>query len=170
MRLHKGQMVFEFLIAAVLFIGIILFVLNTLNTNVSIYTGDYYRYNIEGKAVAASEALVKITKGIGLAKEWPVLDSARVSALNTRCGTFSAQPEKYLVLLQDLNLLDKPFFTGTGLAYDVRIEVNQTAGGQLLLCEPPNPPKMPGNVTSSRMRRFGILDTGQIVELTLWVW
>lgn len=150
----KGQMVFEFLIAAVIFIGIIIFILNILNTNVALFAGDYFVYNMENKVIAASEALVKTMGGVGLAKEWPVLDQARIDAF-PNCGT--------LEVLEGLNLINKP---GFGQPYDVRIVINESeTSAPLLECGS----DAPEGVTTAIIKRFGILN-GEVVEITVWVW
>jgi hypothetical protein len=160
--MSKGQMVFEFILAAVLFMGIVIFVLNIINSNVAVFTGDYFSYSLENKAVAASESLVKLSGGIGLAEKWPVLNSTKISALNYTCSF----PENYTVLLMDLNLFDKPSF-GT---YNVRIVVNESVSGNTLLdCKPPAGAGLPGNLGFAHVKRFGVADN-RTVEINVWIW
>lgn len=160
----KGQLVFEFIVAAVLFIGIVIFVLNTLNSNVAQFTGSYFSQSLEHKALIASEALVKTRSGIvGLAESWPVLNSSKIQALQAFCN----DPLNYTDFLMKLNLEEKPGF-GT---YDARLIINNTKTGATLLdCKPPLSPFLPSSVSSTHLKRFAILNNSDPVEVIIWIW
>lgn len=166
--IRKGQLVFEFIIAAVLFMGLVLFVLNMLNTNVSIFTGDYGIYDMENRVITLSEALVKTNVGIGLAEEWPVLDQTKITTLQTDCN----DNNKYVDLLKSFNLDSRP--QGFDRTYDYRIVINKTlplGGGRvtILECNPPRGP--PVNITGAHVRRYAVLDTNkERLDIDVWVW
>lgn len=91
---RKGQMVFEFVVATVLFITIVFFVIATLNSTISSFTSNYYRNHVNEEAMRVSELLVN-SRGvwvdgkptlIGLAAEWPVLDDAKIKYMSAYCG------------------------------------------------------------------------------------
>ncbi|MBL7160275.1 MAG: hypothetical protein ISS93_00280 [Candidatus Aenigmarchaeota archaeon] len=159
----KGQLVFEFVIAVVVFMGIVLFTLNSLNTNISIFTGNYFAYSLENKAVAASEALLKTKSGvIGVEKDWPVLDEVRIAALKDFCLV----DENYPKLLSSLNLDDKPF----GM-YNVRLKIDWLDPPETRLdCKPPTGPSLPGNVSASHIKRIAVNETGGLLNISVWVW
>jgi hypothetical protein len=160
----KGQLVFEFIVAVVLFFTIIIFVLNILNADVSMYTEGYIIYSLEDKAVDTSELLLK-TKGawsgatplsVGLASEWPVLDGTKVSNLDDYCDN------NYIDFISKLDLLDKPLFGD----YNVKFIIETPS--DYYECVPPLG-KGPGNLTSANIKRYAVLD-GEIATVNVWVW
>ncbi len=158
----KGQLVFEFIVAVVLFMGVVVYTLNTLNANVSAYTGDYFAMNMESKVVAASEAVLRTTEGAGVAKEWPVLDNESVNSLKQRCES------NYVGVLNDLNLLERPApFVGAEY-YKVRILI-EDGGSVVMDCSPHVVGRVPENIASAHVRRYGVL-SGGVVEVNVWVW
>jgi len=91
----KGQMVFEFIVATIVFIMIVFAVVAMLNSTVSSFTGNYYRNHINEEAMRVSELLthsagVWNADGtpvlIGLAVEWPVLDDTKIGYLSGYCN------------------------------------------------------------------------------------
>jgi len=156
----KGQMVFEFIVAAILFISIVVFVLNILNVNVSIFSGGYYVYALENKVLAASEALVKTSGGVGFADEWPVLDGGKIDSFVSNCTS------GYASVLSRLSLVDNPAF---GRPYRLRVEIDKDGWGAPKVCEQYVDGVKPGNVTSAHVRRFGVVE-GEIVSVDVWVW
>lgn len=163
MRQRKGQLVFEFIIAAIVFVGIVVFVLNILSTNVSTFNQDYESSNLESKAIAASEALLKTPSGIGIAESWPVLKYDSVDAFNATCNQTAGT---YTEILTGLNLVDAPGFG----AYRVTVDGKTALTGRgILHCRPPSGPAIPENVTAATVERFAILN-GELVALNVWVW
>lgn len=155
----KGQLVFEFIIAAVVFIGIIVFVLNLLNSNVALFTEDYFSQALESKAVAASEAVLKTNGTVGLAKEWPVLSDQALSGFAANCTTDWSE------MLKQLDLDAKPSF-GT---YDMRLEV-RTLPAQTLLLECAPGSQVPSGVPVATVKRYALTEAGGSVRATFWVW
>ena len=160
----KGQLVFEFIIAAIIFIGIIVFVLNILNANVSIFSSQYQAYNLESKVIAASEVLVHTQGGVGVALDWPVLDQVKLDELNDVVTGLCADVDvRYKRLLELLNLVERPGLQNT---YNVNIEITglQT-GDNYLNCGK----TFPEGVFSASIERFAILE-GEPVRVTVNVW
>ena len=165
----KGQLVFEFIIAAIIFIGIIVFVLNILNANVSIFSSEYQAYNLESKAIAASEAFVRTASGVGVALDWPVLDPDKLTELvvldmdgnaNGLCNDIDNQ---YDTLLSLLNLVERPGLQNT---YNVNIEVDKLDDSfNYLNCGK----TFPEGVFSASIERFAILE-GAPVRVVVNVW
>lgn len=104
---YKGQMVFEFVIATVLFIGVVFYVIFIMNTTMSSYVGSYYKNHLQEEALRVSELLVHsqgvwedagggnyVPKLPGLAISWPVLDDTKIEYLSGFCSlnqeTFSS--------------------------------------------------------------------------------
>ena len=91
----KGQLVFEFVVATMLFIVIVFFVMLTLNNTVSSFTGGYYRNHISEEAMRVSEQLVNSPgvwvsgepRLLGLAIEWPTLSDEKIGFLKSYCNS-----------------------------------------------------------------------------------
>ncbi|MBN2043226.1 MAG: hypothetical protein JW754_05490 [Candidatus Aenigmarchaeota archaeon] len=84
----KGQFIFEFIVAALMFFMIILFAINYLNINVSDFEGRFYKDEIQSKALWVSEVLTSPTSNITLVDEWPYFNSTKISLFNdTYCGS-----------------------------------------------------------------------------------
>ncbi|MBM3303788.1 MAG: hypothetical protein FJY76_01725 [Candidatus Aenigmarchaeota archaeon] len=109
----KGQMIFEFVVATLVFIVIVFSVVAMLNSTVSSFTSNYYRNHINEEAMRVSELLVhsvgqwNVVGGsvaptlmglLGLAEEWPVLDDVSVGYLSEYCKK-PEQREKMVRLL-----------------------------------------------------------------------
>jgi len=165
-------MVFEFLISAVIFFAIIIYVLNYLNTNISIYSGDFYISDLEGRAVQVSELLIK-TQGIwegnnpvspGLAIEYPLLNSTKMQYLNGSCGTESG----YIDLLEKLDLVEKPFLIEKPF-YNIKIEINES-GANLLDCSRPSLPYLPAGIPTSNVERFALSENNKTLKINVWIW
>ncbi|MBI4021247.1 MAG: hypothetical protein HY369_03320 [Candidatus Aenigmarchaeota archaeon] len=156
-RSRKGQLVFEFVVAAIVFIGIVVFVLNTLNSTVSLFSDDYLSTVQESKAIAASEILVKTNGSIGFAAAWPVLSATKMAAFNATCTN------AYETVRHDLDLLEKPAFGD----YQVRVEVAAVDGSlNAVSCGPP----LPKGVDLAAVRRIALGDTGMPLAVQVWVW
>ena len=62
----KGQFVFEFLVAGLIFFLIILYSINYLNVNVSDFKDDFYRSRLQGKAIQISDK-----HDVAMPAQWP---------------------------------------------------------------------------------------------------
>jgi hypothetical protein len=165
--MRKGQMVFEFMIAAVLFFSIVIYVISYLNTNVDAYATEYYLNDLENKAVQISELLVHnrgywesdIPYMIGAEKEWPVLNRTRIADINRTCN------EDYVNFLRRLDLEEINFY-GTRL-YKVRIVIDDLDGETNLMdCG-----MEPGYVfQNAYVQRIALSDDNNILKIGIWVW
>lgn len=97
----KGQMVFEFIVASILFISIVFYIIITVNAQVSSYTSNYYRNHIQEESMRVAEMLTH-NKGIweynstislyeprsvGLAAEWPIMNDTQIDYLSEYCNS-----------------------------------------------------------------------------------
>lgn len=170
---RKGQMVFEFIIAAVLFFTIILYVINYLNVNVSAFSSGFYVDDLESKAVQISELLVH-NKGkwtgvtpvvVGLAEEWPVLNSTKIQWLNNSCSDAAG----YIDLLGKFDLVEKPYLIEKP-RYDMKIHIKNETGALLLDCASPYRRDLPQNISVANMERFAVSEYGSVLIIDVWVW
>ncbi len=159
-------MVFEFVVAAVIFFAVVFYTINYLNSGVSAFSGGSYVNNLEIRAIQISELLVhdpgvwedSTPKIVGLSKEWPVLNMTKIQLLDGFCN-YSAN---YTYLLQNLGLEESRF--GSRRIYNVSIKINE--GDNVLLDCGLNPPeKMMVNV-----ERFALSEGDKILTVNVWVW
>lgn len=78
----KGQAVFEFVVAVILFLGIIFYVINFLNSSVSNYSDESRLNTLEVKALEISEYLMHI----GFTDDWPILSYQKLRDFNDTCN------------------------------------------------------------------------------------
>ena len=166
----KGQMIFEFIIAAVLFFGIVFYSINLMNSQVSIYSGDYFINELENKAVQVSELLVhnpgiwygdEATAGmdvVGLSNKWPILNSTKINLLEDYC--FNNGFGAYLS-----DSLDTELSTPYGarkMKVFVRISEIESDKELVYSCG-----YEPENVTFARVDRFGITEDGDLINISV---
>jgi hypothetical protein len=91
----KGHLVFEFMLAVVIFFGIVIYVLNYLNGTMTVYKGEFFSESMKSKATQIGELLV-LNKGnwsggiptvAGLSEDWPVLNRTKIIWLNSSCNS-----------------------------------------------------------------------------------
>ena len=153
-RKLKGQLIFEFVVAVVIFFAIVLYTLNYLNTQVTGYSNDYYTESVNSKAVQIAELLV-MNKGnwtsfgptvgvkvVGLAEDWPVLNRTKAGALNVYCNA------NYVALMNNL---------GVRLQNRLKIVLNETtsSGTVVNIVDCPND-QVPGN-ERTEARRYALI-------------
>jgi len=121
-RSFKGQMVFEFIVATLVFIMIVFAVVAMLNSTVSSFTSNYYRNHINEEAMRVSELLTH-SRGIwesgapillGLAVEWPVLNDTEIKYLSAYC---TGSPGNQGVMMDQLGLESR----GGGRGFRIRL-------------------------------------------------
>ena len=165
----KGQMIFEFMVAAVIFIGIVLYIIMYMSGSMGTFSSDYRSNFLESKAVQISEILAH-SPGVwvdgepvqmGLATEWPELDKAKVELLQAYCPGHAGE------LREMLDLVERETFlvgeTPVERSYDVWINVS----GQLDCSTTVIPA---GEPKGAHMRRYAVLDDGEAVTLDVWVY
>jgi len=155
----RGQLVFEFIITVVVFLGIIIFVLNILNSNVAVFTGDYYSASLENKVVSVSEAFLKTNGSVGVEKDWPVLSDQGIIDFEDNCTV------DFTGLLNKFDLGDKPSFG----VYDMRMEIVEIeTENTVLTCS--SDPAEPSGVGIVTINRYALSEDGKSLRVTFWVW
>ena len=163
----KGQMVFEFIIATVLFFSIVFYVLNFLNTQTEIYSADYLTNELQSKGFQISEMLVHnqgiwyddgSASVIGLSNKWPILNSTKINMLEDYCLNH------YDELLEKL---DMEMATPYGTRFmKIVIEINETGTeNEIMKCG-----YEPQNITVVRVERYGITEEDKILRISVGVW
>lgn len=118
-RFLKGQMIFEFTVAAMLFFGIMFFIIAYLNQNVQSFSSDAYREILQAKAYQISEILVHHPGNWddsnpatptplipGFEEDWPVLNDQRMEDFNNYCVIADGYDSLRLVFGLDERLYD----------------------------------------------------------------
>ena len=102
---RKGQLVFEFVVATLFFLAIVLYSINYLNSSVVVFSAKHHSNLYESNVWQASEVLVKspgvwsewVPLEIGLAQKWPVL--------NEKCTIIGSSQMQYCRLKHPLEIL-----------------------------------------------------------------
>jgi hypothetical protein len=136
----KGQMVFEFIVATVIFIGVVLYVVLLLNSTVASYTGDYNKNALNEKALRISEVLVH-SPGVwepisgttptiyrpmqaGFSADWPVLNDTEIKYMAAYCANGYGRT----------GIVDLFGIGGETLAEGVGIRISNSTNGSILDC------------------------------------
>jgi len=154
----NGQMVFEFVLATILFFGIIFYVLNYMNMDIATFSKDFYEGTLESKVVQVSELVVG-NKGvwedgkpsvIGLAEEWPVLSYAKIQDLNSLCAS-------------NYEEVRQMFDVGH---HKIKIQINESGN--------PTPLLDCGNFHTESSRasiiRYALSEHGSVLSVGVWIW
>jgi hypothetical protein len=142
----KGQAVFEFIVAAVLFFAIIFYIINFLDANVSTYSAGSQLNSLETKAMEISEYLVHVN----LTKDWPVLSYGEIDHLNDVCNND---------------------YTGTLEKFDIgddRLKMQIYEGSNILLeCEQG---KTVPDIQKAEVERFALSENNNFLNIKVIVW
>ncbi len=168
----KGQMIIEFIIAAVMFFGVILFTINYLNTEVSVYSSDYFINEVESKSVQVSEMLLHnpgiwMDDGsamiVGLSDEWPIINATKIEKMKS----YYCSPEgRYTELLEKFDMKIKLLYGGEWINRWLRIYVNiEGPDGSLLVCG-----EEPSVGTVAKTTRMAVMEDGTRVNVTVSAW
>jgi len=154
----KGQFIFEFLVAGLIFFMVIVYTINYMNVNVSEFKNNFYYDRLQVKAMQVSEVLMSGSSGLGLAGN---------SGFNlTRIQEFDqayCDITNYRNLVGDLHLYENTKFGA--FPNDIRISITNSTGNNVLECGL----NQPRNVTRAEITRFGILGS-DIAKLSVSVW
>lgn len=161
----KGQLVFEFLIAVLIFFGIVFYTLNYLSWTVSGYSSDFSAESMESKASQIGEMLVlnggtwsggsPITPG--LAEGWPVLNSSKISWLNASCNS------DYEDFVRILGL-------NPGHRLKLTITETQPSGAVSVMADCRWGLTVTGNVTKAETKRYALSESGNMLGVKVVVW
>ncbi|MEM5812087.1 MAG: hypothetical protein QW286_00035 [Candidatus Aenigmatarchaeota archaeon] len=153
----KGQLVFEFIVAVIVFLGIMFYILNYVNATFNGYREGFFSEDMENKAMQIAELLL-INRGNwtgsgsmispGLAEDWPLLNSTKISWFNTTCNS------DYEGVMKNL---------GVHPRYRVKIVVKNESS-ELAKCTMGEP-----SGRTTEVRRFGVSDKG-FITVSIWVW
>ncbi len=153
-------MIFEFLIAAMVFFSIIFYILNYLSTSVATFSSDAYNDVLQSRVMQISELLVR-TEGkwinntpvaVGLVKSWPVLGGGKIAGLDYFCE------KNYTSLLGMLGLLEGAY----NRTYNVQIMINN---GEVLDCGFP-----PRGAQIAKVRRYALSENRSILTIDVAIW
>ncbi|MCX6814126.1 MAG: hypothetical protein NTY20_00525 [Candidatus Aenigmarchaeota archaeon] len=159
-KVKKAQLVFEFIVAVLIFFGIVFYAINYLSWTVAGYSSDFSVENMESEASQIGELLV-LNKGnwsggtpitVGLAQEWPVLNSTKITWLNSSCNN------NYDGFVKKLDVQPR---------YRMKITVrNETSF--LADCRWGQP--ISGNVTRADVRRYALSESGNVLTVYVVIW
>ena len=149
----KAQMTIEFIVAAVIFFSLILYIMVFLNTSLSEYREEFYVNDLQSRAIQISDILVH-DRMVGVSGGYPVINTTRLDELQLVCDN------QYPNLLRSLDLMH----------HRIKIQVNESGGGDIIL-DCPAVINIPEMATKVGMMRFGVLNTtNETVRLDLWIW
>jgi hypothetical protein len=166
-KVLKGQLVFEFIVATLFFLAIIMYTINYLSSTVFLYSSDHYTNTLESKAWQVSEMLVRsqgnwfgsgetmTPLAIGLAGDWPELSEDKILSLDNWC------PANTKGMMGLLNV--DSHIHGMGL------EVKKLVSGSevtLLECG-----GLPSGIQNAKVTRFGVSDVDKnLLKVDVWYW
>jgi len=170
-RKLKAQLIFEFLIAVLIFFGILFYTVNYLSWTVSGYSADFSSQSMESEVSQVAELLV-LNKGSwtgvwpnvipvspGLAQEWPVLNDSKIRWLNSSCNTL---PSGYEDLLKKLDLSPK---------HRVKIRITETMpAGTSVRADCRWEVPIANTAASVETRRYALSESGNILTVGVIIW
>lgn len=162
---RSGQMIFEFIVASILFFTIIFYVIGFVSGSVTVASTDLQSNIIESKAVQISEIIVRtpgkwevgIPISAGLVSDsrgWPFLSSQKIQNLGSYCGP------GHDALRSSFGLMD---VGGYGRSYELSIRI--TRGNTTILdCGAVREGEM-----EAAVRRFGVAENGDLLAVDVVV-
>lgn len=158
---RKGQLVFEFVIAAIFFFYIVFYVINYLNTAAGVFSNDFYVNSLEFKALETSELLLhnkgtwngNVPETLGLAVEWPVINSTKIGYLDGYC----ASNQNYQTILRKLDI---NYSRGHGMLMYIN-----TSSTNLMECG-----LLPEGFVNANIERFALSDQDELLTMSIWIW
>lgn len=157
----KGQFVFEFLIAGLIFFAVVLYAMNYLNVNVSDFRGRFQTDKLQSKAVQMSEILGSEKSPLGLVDSPSLFNRSKIENFNaTYCG-FNG----YTKLRKDFDLIERTNY-GERM-YNTNITVTGEFGDPVLDCGH----SIPRGTGKAEIERFGVLEeNNEMLTLRVIVW
>ncbi len=161
----KGQIIFQFIIAAVIFFSIVLFIITYLNSTVSAFGNDAFADALQAKAAQISEVLVKnpgvwngsTPAALGIAAGWPVLNQTKMELLGKYCSSDFEGLRRLLGL--DERVSD---FSEKELTAGIKIFRDNIG---VLDCGPDPPSARTGSV-----KRFAVSEDGRLLSIEVFMW
>lgn len=159
----SGQMIFEFIVAAVIFFGIVLYIISYLSTSMGLFSADFYTSSLQSKAVQVSEALAKNPPPVGLAKAWPVLGDAEMEELGSLCLNVN----DYQGLVRRLGLFEE--YGETTRYYNLKVDISKAGGEPLVKCINPALAEVMA-AQRGDVRRYALSEANEILVMDVVVW
>jgi hypothetical protein len=158
----KGQLIFEFIIAGLIFFIIIIYTINYLNFNVSDFRDKFYQNRLQSKAFQVSEILMSGQTNLSLTDDGS-FNQSKIYMFNlTYCGDAN-----YKKLAEAFYMYETTTF-GI-LPNNIKIGLSIPESGVVLLdCGPANIPRLL-NMTKAEVGRVGFYE-GKIAKLGVTVW
>jgi len=152
----KGQLIFEFVIAALVFFVVLFYVIVYMSGAINTYHLTFKNDNLESRTVRASE-IIMTDSDRGVVSRWPVIDSNAMTAFAVSCNDYTS-------LLNNLELLET---TPVQRYYNTNITISDGSGSVLMSCGRDIPP----TGTLSSVTRYGyISDTKILAKVSITVW
>ena len=159
----KGQLIFEFLIAGLIFFAIVLYSINYLNFNVSDFKAKSYQNRLQSKAIQISDILLKSESPFSLSSGQE-LNMTRIQLFN---ATYCPPQGNYSKLIDDFYLYETTTFGVS--SKNIIIELS-TPSGMLIDCRP-KVGIFPRNITKAEIGRAGIIgSTKETAKLRVVLW
>jgi hypothetical protein len=164
-KVKKAQLVFEFLIAVLIFFGLLFYTINYLSWTVSGYSADFSGQNMESEVSQVAELLV-LNKGswpggnpaiVGLAQEWPVLNSTKISWLNSSCNS-------------DYENFVKRFDVSPKHRLKVTVTETLPSGAASVRADCRWGVDIPSTAASVETRRYALSESGNILAIRVGIW
>jgi hypothetical protein len=163
----KGQLIFEFVIATLFFLAIVMYTISYINTTVFAFSENHYSSMLENNAWQVSETLVTgkgvwsgtdpnmVPEELGLAEDWPVLNNSKIDSLDNWCGTRLSE----MATLLDVD----PEFHGISIKI-----YRKTAAGEENIADCGS---LPTRIPNALVTRFGVRDTdSSLLKVMVWYW
>lgn len=153
----KGQFVFEFLIAGIIFFVVVIYSINYLNVNVADFKSKFHQSALQNKAIQVSEVLMKGYSHLSVADDFE-FSLQKIGEFNQ---TYCPPEGDYSRLVGELHLYEKTSYGE--FPGDIKIEISNSTD-LFMSCGP----RVPGSPRAD-MERLGMLNGG-IVRMRVIVW
>ncbi len=157
MKRKKGQVVFEFIIAALILFALIFYSINYVSRDFDSRHARFSTDALESRVLRVSEYI--LSSGNGIIGEWPYLSSGMMATLDNDCSS------DYELFLESINLRQTfPYEKYT----HINIMVITTESDAVLLSCGRTPPDRGGSATVTRY----VLDpgSGEIARVDITIW
>lgn len=155
----KGQFVFEFLIAGVIFFTVVLYMMNFLNVNVSDFHAKFYMDKLQSKVLQISEILINEKSPLSLVESPHLFNISKIANFESYCN------DNYSLLRKDFDLVEK---TDYGERFhNINITLVTESGNFILNCGN----TIPAGTEKGEIERLGILnENNELLKLRVVVW
>ena len=173
-------MIFEFSVAALLFFGIMFFVITYLNQNVRSFSSDAYREVLQSKAFLISEMILRYPGDwedpydpvVGFEKDWPVMDTVNMTRFQNYCNWGGDGVDSgYNNLRKAFGISEKmyDFDTGTNRQFNVTITNIEKLEGDpdrvIVNCG-----AQPAGMQRALISRVAVNEAGELLSIKVNVW